>query len=226
MNGTPAIQLVQPLLASGASLVTAQAGTSDLNAGAGRSEQWGTNQAGTTVPVTMLNLGNVSAILLANVNAPASLSMLHVGNGTTGMVPVATVDVANIGAAVVPNGVLMTDSPGNWSQSAEPAADTVATTSKAGVALQRHVCTAIGASIVGVAAIAAPIYLRLRDGATGAGTILWSQAFVVPLGQCLNFALSGLNIVGTVATAMTLEFSASPGATNFQTVSLSGRTVA
>ncbi len=225
-NGSPAIQLVQSLLVSGSTLITPQTGTSDPAAGAGRSEQWGTNQAGVTAPVTMLNLGNVGAILLANVNAPAALSLTYLGNGTTGIVPAATTDLASAGATVVPNGVQMVGAPSNWSQAVEPAADTLASTTKAAVAAQRHVCTAIGGSLVGVAAIAAPLYLRLRDGATGAGAILWSQAFVVPIGTCLNFAVSGLNIVGTENTAMTLEWSAGPGATNFETVSLSGHTIA
>ena|ERR1041384_7879715 len=57
------------------------------------------------------------------------------------------------------------------------------------------------------------VTVNLRDGATGAGTILQSwqytlpAATVAPFGQCF----SGLHISGTANTAMTLEFSAAVG---------------
>jgi len=57
------------------------------------------------------------------------------------------------------------------------------------------------------------VTINLRDGATGAGTILQSwqytlpAATVAPFGQCY----SGLHIAGTANTAMTIEFAAAVG---------------
>jgi hypothetical protein len=124
-------------------------------------------------------------------------------------------------------GIQMSEGSGHWSQGNEPATNNQATTSKAaGGAGVRHVCTAFSGSIMSIAAIVVPVYLRVRDGASGAGTVLWTMGFVVPAGTTLNFGLSGLSLLGTANTAMTCEFSAAPGATNFESVSMSGYSAA
>lgn len=118
--------------------------------------------------------------------------------------------------------------PGDWSVNHVPAAATVATiTRAAGAAGVRHVCTSIDAALVIPATANQPaITLNLRDGATGAGTILWSRRFGV--GAAIagdaqqEVSLSGLNIVGSAATAMTLEFSAAGVATTLQSVAMTG----
>jgi hypothetical protein len=92
---------------------------------------------------------------------------------------------------------------------------------RAAVAAQRHVCRSITVSVAAVAAQGI-IRFNLRDGATGAGTVLWSCAMIVLAGDSRQVTLSGLNIFGSVNTAMTLESAAAPAATNFATVSLSG----
>jgi cysteine sulfinate desulfinase/cysteine desulfurase-like protein len=73
------------------------------------------------------------------------------------------------------------------------------------------------------------IQLNLRDGATGAGTILWSAS----LGGATTFTtgtyvfnVSGICVVGTANTAMTLEFSAAGVAASTQSVCLTGYTTA
>jgi hypothetical protein len=43
-------------------------------------------------------------------------------------------------------------------------------------------------------------------------------------GDGQTLVVSGLNIVGSLNTAMTLEFTAAPAATNFETVALTGHT--
>ena len=112
---------------------------------------------------------------------------------------------------------------GNWSQGNAPAVNTQATTTRAaGAAGVRHICTSIAFVGSAVAAIAAPLVVNLRDGASGAGAILWTQQFIVPAGASFGLTLNGLSIVGSAATAMTLEFSAAPGVTNFESVSISG----
>ncbi len=157
----------------------------------------------------------------AAVLAFASLHSLNTGTPGGASIIAGAASWSNLGAAIK-SGVTMVEQSGHWSQSHEPAVTVRGTTTKAASAIVRHVCTGFSGSLVAVAAIAAPIYLRLRDGATGAGTILWSMAFVAPVGTCINYALSGLCIAGTSGNAMTLEWSAAPGATNFQAVSMTG----
>lgn len=112
--------------------------------------------------------------------------------------------------------------PGEWSVEHRPAVSTRATiTRAAGAAGVRHVCRSITASLVAVAAQTI-VDVLLRDGATGAGTVLWSARLQVQAGDSKQITLTGLNIVGSAATAMTLEFSAAPVATNFEGVAMTG----
>ena len=111
-----------------------------------------------------------------------------------------------------------------------PAANTQATATKAaGGAGVRNVCTGItvvfGADATAPTAIS--LTVALRDGATGAGTILWQARISLPAvaGAMSGIALSGLHIRGTANTAMTLEFSAAGGANTLQSVTLLGHTI-
>jgi hypothetical protein len=67
----------------------------------------------------------------------------------------------------------------------------------------------------------------VRDGATGAGTVIWTYqtAISAVTGQNVApFSVCGLNLVGTTNTAMTLEFQAL--LTNLiESVSISGYNV-
>src|SRR5258706_511789 len=83
----------------------------------------------------------------------------------------------------------------------------------------RHVCTSVSATLVAAAATAAQTTLNLRDGATGAGTILASWVLSVPgvIGSCAILPLDSLEIIGSPNTAMTLEFAAGV-ATQFESV--------
>lgn len=128
---------------------------------------------------------------------------------------------------------LLTAPPANWAIQHQPAANTQATiTRAAGGAGFQHVATSIAATLATVTAdLSANVLVNLRDGASGAGTILWSARLVVDTnvatvaGQPIaGIALSGLNIPGSDDTAMTLEFSAGPGANIFETVALTGFT--
>ena len=116
---------------------------------------------------------------------------------------------------------------GNWSIQNDPAVNVQATIARAaGAAGVRHVCTSIFASFSAGATAGAAVKVYLRDGLTGAGAILWSGSLAVAIGGTANIALSGLSIVGSAATAMTLEFAAAGGVTTFENVSLTGYTVA
>ncbi|MFY9586678.1 MAG: hypothetical protein WAT66_04400 [Actinomycetota bacterium] len=117
-------------------------------------------------------------------------------------------------------------SPLNWSATHTPVANTQATATQASAAGFRHVCTSVAFSLTADTGIiaATTVLVNLRDGATGAGTILWSQRISVPAtaGSCKSVVLNGLSIVGTAATAMTLEFAAAGGASTFESVALTG----
>lgn len=113
--------------------------------------------------------------------------------------------------------------PGEWTLTHAPAAATQATATRAGVANTRHVLKSLNFTLVGVAAIAAPISAVVRDGATGVGAILWEDKLFAPAaGSKDRVTLGGLNIVGTAGNAMTVEFVAGPGATNFEAVAATG----
>lgn len=114
--------------------------------------------------------------------------------------------------------------PNTWAINHAPAAATKPTiTRAAGGANVRHTATSITVCAVGVAA-QGPITFNLRDGATGAGTVLWTATVSAPIGQSVCVSPAPVNIVGSRNTAMTLEAAAAPAATNFATVSLTGYT--
>lgn len=139
----------------------------------------------------------------------------------------ATYDRARSGSASVLSGFSalgsqLVSSPGEWTVEHRPAAATVASATRAaGAAGVRNVCRSITASLVAIAA-QGQVDVVVRDGAAGAGTILWSARFALLLGTSDRIALSGLNIVGSPATAMTIEFLAAPAATNFEGVAMTG----
>jgi hypothetical protein len=114
--------------------------------------------------------------------------------------------------------------PDEWSVQHTPAAATQATISKAAVTNFRHVCTGFTASIAAVGTASGIVTAVLRDGATGAGTILWTGKMNVPIGGCAALSKDGLNVVGTKGTAMTLEFTGAGAAATEETVSMQGYT--
>lgn len=118
--------------------------------------------------------------------------------------------------------------PYEWSVKHTPAANTVATISKAAVATQRHVCTGFTASVASDGTVTpANLLVTLRDGATGAGTILQaiSLSLIATAGTSAVYGVSGLNIIGTLNTAMTIEFAAAGGANTYENVSMTGYSV-
>ena len=111
---------------------------------------------------------------------------------------------------------------GGWAITSAPAVSTQATATKAaGAAGVRHVLTSIQASLNAVVA-QAQVGIVVRDGASGVGAILWQDRVTAPAGVDVRISLSGLSIEGTAGNAMTVEFTAAPTATNFETVSATG----
>lgn len=118
----------------------------------------------------------------------------------------------SIGAQVIEKG-------SRWAVNSQPAASSQGTASIAAEAAVRHVVDCISFSgDSGGAVTAANVVLNLRDGATGAGTVIWSYVASFPTAAALGLqeiaphSVCGLNLVGTTNTAMTFEFSA--GVTN------------
>ncbi len=154
-------------------------------------------------------------------------SLTYVFNGTN-FVRALSGTAASL-ATLSPSAAQLVASAGEWSINHTPATNVQATISRAAVASQRHVCRSVTATLIGLAASAeATVLVNLRDGATGAGSILWSARLLVTgtQGSESGVTLSGLNIVGTANTAMTLEFEAAGGASTFETVALTGNTAA
>lgn len=117
--------------------------------------------------------------------------------------------------------------PNDWSVEHRPAVNTAATISRTALTGQRHVCTSITATLVAgtTAPAAVQVDVVLRDGASGAGTVLWSArvALEAVAGKVAPpIVLPGLNIEGSINTAMTLEFTAAGGGNTFEGVSMQG----
>jgi hypothetical protein len=91
-----------------------------------------------------------------------------------------------------------------------PAAGTRATVTLAANATRPWICRTWGGSLVATAAGAQFTLLRLRDGATGAGTILRSSAGGVQaaIGAAFGVQLAPLAYKGTINVAMTAEWDA------------------
>lgn len=132
-------------------------------------------------------------------------------------------------AGFASNKGLVSTAPGSWSVQSTPAVSTAPSATKAaGAAGVRHVATGVLISLSAVAAQTI-IYFTLRDGATGAGTILWQVGLIAPIGTNIGpLALPLPNLPGTAATAMTLELTNAAGAVtapvtnNFATATLFG----
>jgi hypothetical protein len=113
-----------------------------------------------------------------------------------------------------------------WSVTNTPAAATKATASKAaGGGTVRHVATSISVCTAQAGTAQTPIAINLRDGATGAGTVLrtWKMSSIIQDSKCVES--SGLAMIGTANTAMTIEFGAAGVAASEQTVTLTGFSV-
>lgn len=133
---------------------------------------------------------------------------------------------ANLAAQVSTKSALVV-LPGQWAETHAPAVNTQATKSHtAGAAGVRHVCTwlAIALANDSTGSVQTVLAFNLRDGATGAGTILASFTLALPAtaGECRTLTLSGLNIVGSAATAMTLENAGTPATHTAASVAFGG----
>ena len=100
-----------------------------------------------------------------------------------------------------------------WTLSNVGAGGAQATASKASAgAGLKNVCRGFWVSVqaTGAIATAEAVTIVIRDGATGAGTVLWSFVVLVPINAAVGSliyqgGLSDIYLEGTAATAMTIE---------------------
>jgi hypothetical protein len=156
--------------------------------------------------------------------AVAGNPVLIGGQDGTNAVSVKTLSAANLGTGATAGNGFLAVRPADWAVNNVAGAAAQATISKAaGAAGVKHVATSISGQISTIAtAQAAQLVFNLRDGATGAGTVLWSVGISLGTNATWGFYLSGLNIIGSAATAMTLETAAAPVAAAFASVALTG----
>jgi hypothetical protein len=109
-------------------------------------------------------------------------------------------------------GVMLTALPGQWSVFSNAGLGAASSASKtAGAAGVRHILTGYQLIISSQAApLAGQVTVNIRDGASGAGTILEALNVSIPAALYAPIVItrSGLSLVGTAATAMTIEQSA------------------
>lgn len=116
----------------------------------------------------------------------------------------------------------------HWSLVNDPAANTAATATRAASSTGGlHVADCVTATFIAntTAPTAVNVTAVIRDGATGAGTIVWAADLALQAtisDRAAPIQLCGLNIPGTANTAMTVEFTAAGGANTFETVALTG----
>lgn len=113
-----------------------------------------------------------------------------------------------------------------WSVAHAPAANTIATVTRAAAAGVQHVCRVIHATLVAgtTAPAAISVDVVLRDGVTGVGAILWQTTLAIPaaISAVDRVNLPGLDIAGTTGNAMTLEFTAAGGVNTLERLALAG----
>ena len=179
-----------------------------------------------------LGIAAVVGLLLAPVEGQSPfLLQLATGSGsveTQRSMTLSNSTVASTLTARSLRGTALEEKASRWSVVSFPASGSQGTASIAAEASTRHVvdCVTWAGDSSG-AVTAAAGNLAIRDGATGAGTIIWQIAIahLVAAGAGIQTiapgTVCGLNLVGTTNTAMTAEFNA--GVTGeVQSVSMSG----
>lgn len=183
---------------------------------------------GTLLGSTAINQ-NLETMAGAGSPVPPLIAITGASDGTN-IFPIKSSSAANLSTAVN-NGTQLSERGARWSvtNSGTAASGVQGTIAKAaGGAGVRHVIDCIGWSADSAGAItAANVLLNVRDGATGAGTVVWFHALSFPTAAALGvqvvspMQMCGLNILGTANTAATIEFSASV-AGSIQVVNMTG----
>jgi hypothetical protein len=119
------------------------------------------------------------------------------------------------------SGALVTVSPTTWTVVSTPAAATQASAVQAaGATGVQHVCQSISFNYTtaSTAGSSSGIQISLLDGST----VKWALTLMPPANSTAQMDVHGLNIVGTAATSMTLQFSAAGVTGSFQSCTMTG----
>lgn len=172
---------------------------------------------------------NTADAIATNTTGNVQTLAYNLGSNGTTFDRIKTASATNQSSAATTTlaGVQLVTLPGNWSVVNFPAAATQATASRAaGGAGVRHVCTGFTFSCSGAAAAATGLLQAvIRDGATGVGTIIWTASIQAPLADSKEITVSGLSLLGTANTAMTIEFVAAGAAGTQEAVTMYGYSV-
>jgi hypothetical protein len=184
---------------------------------AGNPIPWATlSDIGSTAPTVGELPGVVARLQAANLNADAPnqvYDQLVIHTATLHRAPYK----ANILAVAAKLG--------DWSIHSDPAAGAQASATKAASGLgSSHVLTSICATLSAGAAASGIVKLYVRDGAAGAGPIIWSANLQVPAAGHGRIVLTDLGIAGSSNTALTVEFAAAAGAGSQENISATGYT--
>jgi hypothetical protein len=167
-----------------------------------------TSNTATTIAAALVGVPTSDALTPSQQGMLETLSAGLLFNGAT-LDRVRSASAANL-IAQLGLGAALVAPPGEWDTApSTPAIGAQATTSRAaGAAGVRHIARRVSFGFSSQALLVAvtSVTFNLRDGATGAGTILKSWTFALPAAIIQPFAISfEVNSPGTAATAMTLE---------------------
>jgi hypothetical protein len=183
--------------------------------------QRGSITNGALVDVSRLNGTITSADAYANqTTLVQALTLPEIFNGST-WDRIRGISATN-NTATTSLGAVQTVPLGTWSITNAANAGTPSASKASGGGSVRHVATCVSVSVAAAGTAQPAVQVNLRDGATGAGTIVRSWQFAAPANDSANIDLCGLNITGTAATAMTIEFAAATAAATQASVNLSG----
>lgn len=171
---------------------------------------------GSASPVSASSTNNVSVSVSGAANVAIQISGATSASGSPDTVSIFVVQGAPCTSATT------------WEINSAPAFGARATVSLAAVTGVRHTAQCISASVSSNNTTAAcgptGLDLVIRDGASGAGTIVWQTNLSTPAtnGANANVAVCGLSVVGTRGNAMTVEFGTAGAANCLERVNASG----
>lgn len=180
--------------------------------------------------LTPLSGASLAGVLISDpalgTNLAAMLSIMSALNGNGAATPTLvslTMSPSQILGQTDTRSAVQVLTPGEWTVNSGPAAGTRATVTRPAVAGGRNVLRSLLVTIAndGTAATVFNEFV-VRDGAAGAGTIIYRGVLRDQANSAGVLALAGLNIVGSVSTAMSFEFLAAPDAGHVQRISASG----
>jgi hypothetical protein len=119
-------------------------------------------------------------------------------------------------------GVGIVTGPGTWSVFAQATAGTPSAVKAVGAAGVRHVLTSVSISVAAAGTAQPAVIVNLLDGVT----VIRSWALACPINSGQAIDLADLNIVGSAATSMTLQFAGATAAAVVGSVNFSGYDVA